>query len=98
VKHIRPCVESLAETYPSVLAITGFAGGEVAGILTIAASREGNVHGAGAKAAVRDLAIILANLSYDLLPVFEAAFKKREGSAGEERCARAKLEKAFSKP
>jgi hypothetical protein len=96
MKSIHPCIEGLAQAYPGVVAIAAFAGGELGGILAIAASSEGNVYSAGVKAALKQAAEILAYLPHDLLPTFEGAYLRAKVRRAKEDAR--ELEKAFSKP
>jgi hypothetical protein len=75
---IRPCMTSLGRAFSGVVAIGAIAAGEPHAVLVLVPSAQGTLHSVGAKAALRDLALICANLPHDLQDVFDAALVKEK--------------------
>jgi hypothetical protein len=76
--ELYPCMESFGKAYPGVIAVAAIAGGEAHGIVAIAPSIKGSYCSVGAKRAVRELALIAANLTDNLRPIFEAELAKEQ--------------------
>jgi hypothetical protein len=78
LRAIRPCMTSLGRAFSGVVAIGAIAAGEPHAVLVLVPSAQGSLHSVGAKAALRDLALICAHLPPDLQDVFDAALVKEK--------------------
>lgn len=78
LSDLYPAFENLARAFPGCNAIGAFAGGEALGIVAFAPCRRGDHRSAGARKAVRELALIIANLNPDLRAAFEKEFEKEK--------------------
>jgi hypothetical protein len=89
LSELRSSMEDLAATYPGIVALAGIGGGETHSILVAAPCAEGTCYSVGRVTALRELALVIANLTAEsnrqpsdpgpnLRVVFEAAWQKEK--------------------
>jgi hypothetical protein len=76
VAALRPCLESLAQAFPGVIALGAILTGDAYGMLVLAPNAEANFYSPKGKTAVRELAQILACLPHPLRDSFEDEYAK----------------------